>query len=262
LIPDLPGEVHAGADWRCVDLLSDQHLQAGEPATFECWRAWLEHTPADAVFLLGDLFEVWAGDDLLDAPDTGSGERDFARRCVAVLRGLSARKPVHLITGNRDFLLGPGFCERAGVTPLADPCVLQWGPRRWLLSHGDAQCSGDTDYQHFRALVRSPQWQADFLARPLAEREQIAHGLRQGSEQRKRMGMAWSDLDADTVRAQLREAGAPTLIHGHTHRPATHDLGHGLSRQVLSDWDAAGQPPRDQVLRLWANGDMERLHAC
>lgn len=261
-MPDLPGEVHAGAHWRCVDLLSDQHLQAGEPATFACWRAWLEHTPADAVFLLGDLFEVWVGDDVLDAPDSGSGERDFSRRCVAVLRELSTRTPVFLIPGNRDFLLGAAFCERAGLAALADPCVLQWGPRRWLLSHGDAQCTGDTDYQRFRAQVRSPRWQADFLARPLAEREQIARGLREGSEQRKRMDQAWSDLDDGTVRAQLVAAGALTLIHGHTHHPAAHGLGQGLSRQVLSDWDAAAQPPRGQVLRLWADGRMERLDAC
>lgn len=258
----LPGNVHAGATWRCVDLLSDQHLQAAEPGTFASWRDFLASSPADAVFLLGDLFEVWVGDDVLDAPDSGSGERDFARTCADALRTVSARKPVYLIHGNRDFLLGAGFFARTGVTPLADPAVLHWGARRWLLSHGDAQCTGDTDYQAFRAQVRSPAWQADFVARPLAEREAIARGLRDGSEQRKRQGLAWSDLDAATVRHQLRAAGAPVLIHGHTHRPAEHDLGDGLARWVLSDWDTDAHPPRGQALRLWADGRFERVAAC
>lgn len=261
-MPDLPGNVTASPGWRCVDLLSDQHLQASEPGTFSRWRDWLAGTTADAVFLLGDLFEVWVGDDLLDAPDTGSGERDFARACADALQALAARKPVHLITGNRDFLLGERFFQRTGVQPLADPAVLHWGPRRWLLSHGDAQCVGDADYQRFRAQVRAPAWQADFLGRPLAERESIARGIRDGSEQRKRMGLSWTDLDATTVRAQLRAADAQVLIHGHTHQPAEHDLGDGLARWVLADWDADATPPRGQVLRLWDDGRFERLAAC
>lgn len=261
-MPDLPGDVSASPGWRCVDLLSDQHLQAGEPGTFACWRRFVEQSPADALFLLGDLFEVWVGDDALDAPDTGSGDRDFARTCADVLRGVSQRKPLHLIAGNRDFLLGERFFARTGVQPLADPAVLHWGPRRWLLSHGDAQCVDDADYQRFRAQVRSAAWQADFLARPLGERESIARGMRAGSEQRKRQGMAWTDLDAATVRAQLHAANAPVLIHGHTHQPAEHDLGDGLARWVLSDWDADARPPRGQALRLWADGRIERIAAC
>ena len=109
-----------------------------------------------------------------------------------------------------------------------------------------------------RAQVRSAAWQADFLARPLGERESIARGMRAGSEQRKRQGMAWTDLDAATVRAQLHAANAPVLIHGHTHQPAEHDL----ARWVLSDWDADARPPRGQALRLWADGRIERIAAC
>ncbi len=257
-----PGEVHAGAGWRCVDLLSDQHLHPAEPATFACFERALASSPADAVFLLGDLFEVWVGDDVLDAPDTGSGERDFARHCASVLGGLAVRKPVFFIHGNRDFLLGETFFGRTGVLPLADPALLHWGAHRWLLSHGDAQCLADTEYQRFRAQVRSPEWQSTFLTRPLAEREAVARELRTQSEQRKRQGLAWSDLDADAVRAQLQAAQAPVLIHGHTHQPAQHDLGNGLSRWVLSDWEADARPPRGQLLRLWADGRLERVNAC
>lgn len=261
-MPERSGNVNASPDWRCVDLLSDQHLQASEPDTFACWRRFLEHSPADAVFLLGDLFEVWVGDDVLDAPDTGSGDRDFARTCADVLRTLSRRKPVYLIPGNRDFLLGERFCSHTGIQPLADPTVLHWGSHRWLLSHGDAQCLADTAYQRFRADVRSPAWQADFLAKPLADRETIARGIRADSEQRKRQNMAWTDLDDGAVRAQLHKAHAHVLIHGHTHQPTEHDLGHGLTRWVLSDWDAAAHPPRGQALRLRADGQMERITAC
>jgi len=148
------------------------------------------------------------------------------------------------------------------LRPLADPSRLVWGKRSWLLSHGDAQCVGDADYQGFRAQVRATAWQTDFLARPLAEREAIARGLRDSSEQRKRQGLAWSDLDADTVRAQLVAAHTHVLIHGHTHLPAEHDLGHGQARWVLSDWDCAAQPPRGEVLRLHADGRHERVRAC
>lgn len=261
-MPERPGNVNASPGWRCVDLLSDQHLQASEPGTFACWRDFLARSPADAVFLLGDVFEVWVGDDVLDAPDTGSGDRDFARTCADVLRTLSRLKPVYLIPGNRDFLLGERFFAATGVQPLADPAVLHWGRQRWLLSHGDAQCVADTDYQRFRAEVRSPAWQANFLAQPLAERETIARGIRAGSEQRKRQNMAWTDLDTDAVRTQLQAAGANVLIHGHTHQPAEHDLGDGFARWVLSDWDADARPPRGQALRLWADGRFERIAAC
>ena len=145
---------------------------------------------------------------------------------------------------------------------LSDPTSLDFQGQRWLLSHGDALCLDDTDYQRFRAQVRSADWQQAFLSRPLAEREAVARDLRERSEARKQ-SMAhdpelWADVDAAAAREWLQRAGAPTLIHGHTHRPAEHDLGNGLRRVVLSDWDANARPPRLEVLRLTAGG-LQRL---
>ncbi len=160
--------------------------------------------------------------------------------------------------GNRDFLLGAAFTKESGVTLLDDPCVLAFGNVRWLLSHGDALCLDDGDYQRFRTQVRSEAWQHDFLSRPLDQRQAIARGLRDASDARRHSGVVYGDVDAAAARAWLGNAGAATLIHGHTHRPADHDLGQGLRRVVLSDWDCAATPARAQVLRLSAQG-LQRL---
>ena len=162
------------------------------------------------------------------------------------------------MAGNRDFLLGPRFAQACGMTLLADPCVLVFAGQRWLLSHGDALCLGDHDYMRFRAEVRSPAWQQAFLARPLAERQALARQLRAQSEARKRSGETYADLDPAATQAWLQAARSPTLIHGHTHRPASHLLGQGLSREVLSDWDLHAPVPRAEVLRLDAHG-LQRL---
>ena len=235
----------APAHWRCIDLISDLHLQPGEPTTLAAWQAYLQGTPADALFILGDLFEVWVGDDAL-AP----GADAFAADCVALLRAASSHRPVFLLHGNRDFLLGQRFARAAGLQLLTDPVVLTAGGKRWLLSHGDALCLADTDYQRFRTEVRSPAWQQGFLGQALAVRQAQGRALRTQSETRKRSAGAGADLDAAACRAWLASHQADTLIHGHTHRPAAHDLGGGLARLVLSDWDANAQPARAEVLRL------------
>jgi UDP-2,3-diacylglucosamine hydrolase len=250
-------ELVAPSDWRTVDLISDLHLQAGEPATRDLWRAYLERTPApDALFILGDLFEVWVGDDVLEHADTP--ERAFVCDCVAALHRVAKARPVFFMAGNRDFLLGAKALTASGMQGLNDPTVLAFGGRRWLLSHGDAMCLADTDYLAFRAQVRGAAWQAAFLGKPLGEREAIARELRMRSEARKKeLGHdpgLWADVDAGAACEALRAAGATTLIHGHTHRPATHALGDGLQRMVLSDWDASARPPRAEVLRLTHNG--------
>ena len=126
--------------------------------------------------------------------------------------------------------------------------------KRWLLSHGDALCLDDGDYMQFRQQVRSTEWQTAFLAKPLAERQTIARGLRQQSEARKESGAEYADVDASAARQWLEQAKSVTLIHGHTHKPAIHELGDGLQRVVLSDWDTAAKPPRAEVLRLSAQG--------
>jgi UDP-2,3-diacylglucosamine hydrolase len=241
-------EIVAPPGWRTVDLISDLHLQASEPATVEAWQGYLETTPADAVFILGDLFEVWVGDDAAALPG-------FEARCADVLQAASARRPVYFMHGNRDFLLGADFAARCGMTLIADPTVLVLHGERWLLSHGDALCLEDRDYLRFRAQVRQPEWQQALLARPLEERRTLARSVRAQSEDRKRSpDMVWADVDADAARDWLRQAGATCLVHGHTHRPAIHDLGQGLRRIVLSDWDAAAHPPRAQLLCLSSAG--------
>jgi UDP-2,3-diacylglucosamine hydrolase len=237
-------ELIAPAGWQVVDVISDLHLQAAEPRTAQAWEHYMAHTRADAVFILGDLFEVWIGDDA--AHDAAS----FEARCARILRASAAQRPLFFMHGNRDFLLGEDFAQAGGLTLLTDPATLVFGPQRWLLSHGDALCLDDTDYLQFRAQVRTAAWQQTFLAQPLAERRAIAHALRAQSEERKRSGLPYADVDAHAARAALRTANASTLIHGHTHRPGQHELGEGRQRLVLSDWDAAATPPRAEVLRL------------
>lgn len=254
MLPQPPriAEWLAPASWRCVDFISDLHLHASEPATLAALQRLLRLSPADAVFILGDLFDVWVGDD---GPQGDDAEAAFERAGLALLHQTAQRRALFFMAGNRDFLLGPAAAAQAGLQPLEDPTVLSFGSRRWLLSHGDALCLQDQEYLRFRAQVRAPQWQGDFLARPLAERRAIARELRAQSEARKRSGaMPYADADAELSRQWLRAAGADTLIHGHTHLPTEHDLGEGMRRLVLSDWDLGRHPPRAQALRLKLDG--------
>jgi UDP-2,3-diacylglucosamine hydrolase len=241
-------ELVAPTSWRTVELISDLHLQAQEPATFDVWRGYLETTRADALFILGDLFEVWIGDDAAQQPG-------FEADCSALLRRTAERLPVFFMHGNRDFLVGQTLAAQSGFTLLDDPTMLVLHGERWLLSHGDILCLEDTDYLAFRAQVRTPAWQAAFLARPLEERRALARSMREESEAHKQTpNKVWADVDTSAARAWLAQANAGTLIHGHTHRPANHDLSEGLRRIVLSDWDVAAHPPRAQVLSLSAAG--------
>ncbi|MDB5845830.1 MAG: UDP-2,3-diacylglucosamine hydrolase [Polaromonas sp.] len=252
-VPPL-AELVAPPSWRTVDFISDLHLNADEPATFSVWQHYLEQTPADAVFILGDLFEVWVGDDAVSADFSAPAPPIFENRCARVLAQAGRRLALFFMHGNRDFLVGPAFMDACHAKLLDDPTVLAFAGRRWLLSHGDALCLDDLDYMAFRRQVRSPGWQQAFLARPLAERQAIAREMRRQSEARKRSGMDYADVDLEAARQWLQAADALTLIHGHTHQPALHDLGDGLSRVVLSDWDAQASVPRAEVLRLDGSG--------
>jgi UDP-2,3-diacylglucosamine hydrolase len=245
------GRVTAPAAWQTVDLISDLHLQASEPATFEAWRDFMARTPADAVFILGDLFEVWVGDDAV-ASDP------FLQDCAQVLRQAAQRMHVGLMQGNRDFLLGPAFLAACGVHPLNDPSVLQWGGQNILLSHGDALCLDDSAYQGFRQEVRSAEWQEDFLAQPLQQRIALARAMRQQSESNKRTAAVHADADSDLALRWLDAADASHLVHGHTHQAADHPLGSG-QRHVLSDWSLDHSPQRAQVFRLEHPGVMTRI---
>lgn len=251
LLPQPVPSVQAPLHWQRVDFISDLHLDASEPATFDAWAKHMVHTPADALFILGDLFEVWVGDDTQDP---------FALQCMAALKTTSQRMPVFFICGNRDFLVGPDLFNATGVQGLSDPTLLDLGSdegathTRILLSHGDALCLDDHDYLAFRAQVRQPEWQAAFLAKPLAERQTYARSVRSASEARKQSHAqdpdfaGYADVDTQAAIEWLKAVDAQVLLHGHTHKPAMHDLGQGLTRWVLSDWDADAQPPRLEVL--------------
>lgn len=245
--PALPAELQllqADPSWRAIDLLSDVHLHASQPATFEAWRNHLLHTPADAVLMLGDLFEVWVGDDARHA--------GFEAQCAAVLREAAQRRWLAFLPGNRDFLVGDALLADCGVQRLADPTLLLAWDRRWLLSHGDALCLDDADYLRFREQVRGSDWQQRFLAQPLDERQRQARAMREAStaHQAALSPTHYSEVDNDAAAAWLAEADAEALIHGHTHRPATHDLRGERQRHVLGDWhlDADDHGPRRALI--------------
>jgi UDP-2,3-diacylglucosamine hydrolase len=239
-------ELHAAAQWRLIDFISDLHLSDAMPRTFSAWEQYLLHTRADAVFILGDLFEVWIGDDATSRP--------FEARCVNVLAEAASRRQLFLMVGNRDFLIGSAMLQASGCTGLPDPSVLAvWG-QRILLSHGDALCLGDLPYQGFRAEVRSAAWQRSFLQRPLQERSAIAADIRSASQARRRFdGDAAADVDAAEAVRWMHAMGTAELVHGHTHRPGSNTIAPGFKRHVLSDWDLdAGS--RAEVLRLSPDG--------
>lgn len=262
-------EFIAPSAWRTVDFLSDLHLQASHPATVQVLQAYLQHTPADALFILGDLFEVWIGDDVLSPqpqpqPQPQNDGLGFEAQCCAALQRAHTQRglALYFLHGNRDFLASSGFAQASSVTLLPDPTVLQFAAQRYVLSHGDALCLADTEYQRFRQLARSSAWQCDFLAQPLAQRRAQARSIRTQSAHRQQTLSVYAEVDNDAACAWLRAAHAHTLIHGHTHRPAVHILdGLGqaapaarLERHVLSDWDAHAQPARAEVLRLTEGG--------
>lgn len=241
------GLLSAPAAWQSVDLISDLHLQASEQATFEAWQDYMARTTADAVLILGDLFEVWVGDD-------AAAQDPFLQRCAQVLRQTTQRAHVAFMPGNRDFLVGPQYLGLCGVAPLSDPTVLELGSQRLLLSHGDALCLDDKPYQAFRLQARQPEWQQAFLAKPLAERQEFARSLRALSESQKHEGMHFADADPDMSLFWLAQSQADRLIHGHTHQPADHPLGSAV-RHVLSDWSLDHAPVRAQVFRLTRGAD-------
>jgi len=215
--------------------VSDLHLSPDAPATVARFLTFLAGTArsAGSLTILGDLFDYWAGDDDLEDP--------FNACVVGALREVATvGVTVFFMTGNRDLLISDGFAAAAGLTLLPDPCVRDVAGIKTLLTHGDALCTDDVDYQRFRSMVHDPAWQTAFLARPLAERKAEIAALRQRSEgEKKNKLLAVMDVNADSVCATLRQYGARALIHGHTHRQGqyTHVVdGRSCQRWVLSDW--------------------------
>ncbi len=194
---------------------------------------------AERLFILGDLFEVWPGDDCLGDPGDayGAGIAGALRACA------EAGTAVSIMHGNRDFLLGEAFAARCGARLLPDPYVLSTESWQFVLSHGDSLCTDDTGYQKFRRQVRDPAWRASFLAKPLPERKAIAAALRRQSEGAKREMREHAeyrmDLNPGATEDFLRDHGYATFIHGHTHRPAKHDHivdGIHVERWAMADW--------------------------
>ncbi len=219
-------------------LISDLHLEADREQIVDHFTRFLRGPArdADALYILGDLFEAWIGDDALSDL--------FNARIADALAALTAAEvPVRFQHGNRDFLIGADFAARTGVELLAEEVVAPLGGVPTLLMHGDQLCTDDAAYQTMRAQFRSPQWRAAVLARPLAERAALArHYRRQSIEATAQKAEILMDVSPEAVVDALRRHGCSRLIHGHTHRPARHTLavdGRQCERWVLADWYAA-----------------------
>lgn len=240
--------------------VSDLHLDPARPDITGLFLRFLrdEASRADALYILGDLFEAWVGDD--DPSQTGA-ETAAGLRAVA-----DAGVPVYFVHGNRDFLVGRDYARRAGMRLLPDPAVVSLYGEPVLIMHGDLLCTDDTAYQAFRAQTRDPDWRAQFLAQPLAARQAFAAQARQASMARQRDMIdgdranfeTVTDVNQAAVEAAIARYGVSTLVHGHTHRPAVHGLragGRDCRRIVLGDWYEQGS-----VLRASPDGcDLQAL---
>lgn len=220
--------------------ISDLHLCVSRPEITTSFIQFLNTTAtkARALYILGDLFEYWAGDDDIANPNHHSIISGFKQLADSGVK-------IYLMHGNRDFLIGKDFCKAANITLLQDPTLLNLYGKKVLLSHGDDLCTDDTAYQTFRNQVRSAVWIAEFLKLPLSRRKQQIEAIRQRSEQEKSTkSSAIMDVNEAAVIALLKQYNYPELlIHGHTHRPAKHHIdlnGHKITRWVLGDWYEQG----------------------
>ena len=226
--------------------ISDLHLDQSRPRILELFEQFLatEARHADALYILGDLFESWVGDD---------DDSSLATRVASALHELGRDGvPVYFMAGNRDFLLGPDYARRCGMTLLADGTVVDLHGTPTVLLHGDTLCTDDLEYQAFRAQVRDPAWQQQFLAQPLGTRRAYAAQARDASKAHTGSSdMTIMDVTPAAVMQALKQAGVRHMIHGHTHRPAVHALevdGQPAQRIVLGDWYEQGS-----VLRVDAH---------
>lgn len=238
-----------------VWLASDTHLGPAAPATQEAFLAFLEMAAGEAASLVlpGDIFDAWIGDDVIRAAPP------WLAQVLTALKATAARLPLYLGRGNRDFLIGGELAGAVGARMLPERAMLQTDFGPVLLSHGDEYCTDDAAYQQFRAMVRNPQWQEQFLAKSIPERlkmAQEARGESMAANQTKSMEIM--DVNPQAVEQALRESGARVMVHGHTHRPARHVLtvdGVRCERWVLPDWDCDhAQPPRGGWLVIDRDG--------
>jgi UDP-2,3-diacylglucosamine hydrolase len=219
--------------------VSDLHLTERRPETAELFLRFLAGPAraARALYILGDLFDYWAGDDDLADPFN-------ARICTALAALADAGTPTFFMAGNRDFLAGQQLAVPSRLTFIDDPTVIDIGGTPTLLMHGDTLCTDDADYLAFRTVARTPQWRADMLAKPLAERKAMLDALRAQSESAKQSkDYDVMDANADAIAAAFRRYHVTRMIHGHTHRRAQHEHsvdGRACQRWVLGDWHANG----------------------
>ncbi len=242
-------------------LISDLHLHPGAPEVTDGFMQWLEQraSDADTLYVLGDFFDAWIGDDLLDLVDNDpTGSAALAARVASALHRLAAQgTEIFIMHGNRDFLLGKRFADAAGAQLLDDPSVVELGDSKALLMHGDSLCTRDAAYMAFRQQARDPEWQRQILDMPINERIALARQLReQSGEANSNKAEDIMDVTPEEVIHSMRQHRVTTLIHGHTHRPAVHELdidGEPAKRFVLGDWHSdkgweivvqAGQAPQ------------------
>ena len=229
--------------------ISDLHLDRKQPEITQHFMQFIKTRAADArvLYILGDLFEIWLGDD---------DPADEFRELFTAIKQLSASCEIFFLAGNRDFLVGPALAGRLGFEILHDGHIIQLGKNRTALMHGDALCTDDVEYQKFKTMVRNPHWQQQFLAKPLAERRAISEGLRQQSKDATRQKeLEITDVNAQAVDDCFERLGIDLLIHGHTHRPAIHRLPKQRQRIVLGDWH-----PQPSYLS-WQNGQFSLIDA-
>ncbi len=215
--------------------ISDLHLTPERPAGIRAFERFTREIAASAeeLYILGDLFDYWIGDDACDYLGHG-----HTLRLLRDISGAGVR--LYVMRGNRDFLLGEQFAAATGCVLLEEPTPLRVGGLSALLAHGDGLCTDDVDHQAFRRQVRAHAWQAGFLARPIAEREAAARALRYQSDELKAgKPLEIMDVNPNAVESLMREHDVELLIHGHTHRPGMHELavdGRPARRIVLGDW--------------------------
>ena len=214
--------------------ISDLHLDEKRPDISRAFFRFLETkaTSADQLYILGDFFEVWIGDDAISP---------FQEEVIYGLKKLSEHCNVFFMHGNRDFLIGNLFADLSGATLLPEPTMINLAGKTTLLMHGDSLCTEDTEYMQFRAMVRDPNWQAEFLGKSLQERIAIAQHLRDKSKEETANKEDYiTDVTPNEVVKVMDDSGCKRLIHGHTHRPARHPMDNSRERIVLGDWGAKG----------------------
>lgn len=240
--------------------VSDVHLKDSLPQTTQAFFGFLQDhaVRAQQLFLLGDLFEYWAGDDDMAAP--------FNRTVADALRRVTdAGVALFWIAGNRDFLIGDAFAHATGAVRLPDPFIATIGQQQVVLSHGDAQCTDDAAYISFRNQVREPRWQQAFLAQPLAQRKKIIDGMRIESRAAQRDKPAEiMDVNAAAIESLFDASATSLMIHGHTHRPAKHEYRNAAEiriRYVLPDWDCDADSQRGGWIAMYPDGTLKRFEA-